>query len=160
LPLFNQLHHICIVVHDVERSVAFYESLGMGPWFDYPKGGRYLEFDVPNKAASDAMRYKCLNLENLQIQLCQPGPEDSPQRRFLDEKGEGVYHLGFEVPDRDAAEAQGRALGLKVVARGRREDKSGFCYFDTRDQAGVVLEVRKTASAYDSEPPARRRAAG
>ena len=45
LPLspFTKVHHICIVVHDVERSVAYYESLGMGPWFDYPKGGRYLE---------------------------------------------------------------------------------------------------------------------
>lgn len=159
MALFKKLHHICIVVRDLEKSVAYYESLGMGPWFDYPKGGRYLEFDVPNRAASDAMRYKCLNLENLQIQLCQPGSEDSPQRRFLDERGEGVYHLGFEVADRDVAEAEGRALGLQVVARGRREDNSGFCYFDTRDQAGVMLEVRKTAT-HGSESPAGKRAAG
>ena len=142
---FRQLHNICIVVRDLDRSLAWYEQLGMGPWTDYPKGGRYLEFDVPDKASSDAMRYKCLQLDNVEIQLCEPPPGNSPQRRFLDEHGEGVYHLGFEVPDRDAGEAQGRALGLPVVARGKREDGSGFAYFDTRDGAGVVLEIRRTA---------------
>jgi catechol 2,3-dioxygenase-like lactoylglutathione lyase family enzyme len=143
---FRELHHICIVVRDLERSVAWYESHGMGPWTDYPKGGRYVEFDVPNRDASDAMRYKVLDLANVQLQLCEPGAGDSPQRRFLDAHGEGVYHLGFEVPDRDAAERQGRALGLSVIARGKREDGSGFCYFDPRAGAGVVLEIRKTAA--------------
>lgn len=142
--IFQHLHHVCIVVHDLERAVAYYESVGIGPWFDYPKKGAYLEFEVPNKAASDAMRYKCCDLDNVQIQLCDPGELVSPQKRFLDERGEGVYHLGFEVPNRDDAEAQGRALGLSVVARGKRADGSGFCYFDTRDHAGIVLEVRKS----------------
>ena len=55
-PLFNVLHHVCIVVRDLERAVAYYERLGFGPWFDYPKGAPYVEFDVPNEAASNAMR--------------------------------------------------------------------------------------------------------
>jgi methylmalonyl-CoA/ethylmalonyl-CoA epimerase len=123
---FHLLHHICIVVHDLERAVAWYESHGMRPWFDYPKGGKYVEFEVPDPEGSNAMRYKCLDLDNVQLQLCQPPPGNSPQRRFLDTRGEGVYHLGFEVADRDAAEAQGRALGLPVLARGKRRDGSGF----------------------------------
>ncbi|HYD67316.1 VOC family protein [Azospirillum sp.] len=143
--IFNTLHHVCIVVHDLEKAVAAYEALGVGPWYDYPKAGPYVEFEVPNEAASKAMRYKCVDLANVQIQLCDPGPLDSPQRRFLDAFGEGVYHLGFEVPDRDAAEAEGRGLGLGVIARGRRADGSGFCYFDTRKDTGVVLEIRKSA---------------
>lgn len=142
---FRHLHHVCIVVHNLDKAVAYYEQLGIGPWFDYPKSGSYVEFEVPNRAASDAMRYKCVDLDNVQIQLCEPSPLDSPQRRFLDAHGEGVYHLGFEVADRDAAEAAARALGLGVTARGRRADGSGFAYFDTRAQAGVVLEIRKTA---------------
>lgn len=142
---FKTLHHVCIVVNDLDKAVAWYEKLGMGPWQEYPKGGKYVEFEVPNRAASDAMRYRCLQLDNVQIQLCQPPLADSPQRRFLDQHGEGVYHLGFEVPDRDGAEVQARALGLRVSARGRREDGSGFAYFDTREGAGVVLEIRKTA---------------
>lgn len=142
---FKQLHHICIVVHDIDKAVAYYESLGMCPWYDYPKGAPYVEFEVPNRQASDAMRYKCLDLDNVQIQLCQPPMIDSPQRRFLDSHGEGVYHLGFEAADVDAAEAEVRSRGVGVVARGRRADRSGFVYLDTRGGAGVTLEVRATA---------------
>ncbi|MFN9469951.1 VOC family protein [Acidovorax sp.] len=142
---FHHLHHVCIVVHDLDKAVAYYESLGMGPWFDYPKGQPYVAFDVPNKAASDAMRYKCLDLGNFQLQLCQPSLLDSPQRQFLDTRGEGVYHLGFEVKDCDEAEAHARQAGVLPTARGRRADRSGFTYFDTRAGAGVVLEVRRTA---------------
>lgn len=142
---FHHLHHVCIVVHDLDKAVAYYESLGMGPWFDYPKGQPYVAFEVPNPAASDSMRYKCLDLANFQLQLCQPSLLDSPQRRFLDTHGEGVYHLGFEVADCDEAEAHARQAGVLPTARGRRADRSGFTYFDTRAGAGVVLEVRRTA---------------
>ena len=47
IPLFRHLHHVCIVVHDLERAVAYYARLGVGPWFDYPKGDAYVEFEVP-----------------------------------------------------------------------------------------------------------------
>jgi catechol 2,3-dioxygenase-like lactoylglutathione lyase family enzyme len=142
---FHTLHHLCIVVHDLEKTVAYYETLGVGPWFDYPKSSPYVQFEVPNRAASDEMRYKCVDLDNVQIQICQPSRLDSPQRRFLDEHGEGVYHLGFEVPDCDAAEQQAGELGLAVTARGRRADGTGFTYFDTRRQAATVLEIRKSS---------------
>jgi hypothetical protein len=32
---FRQLHHICLVVHDIDAAVAYYEDLGIGPWQDY-----------------------------------------------------------------------------------------------------------------------------
>jgi catechol 2,3-dioxygenase-like lactoylglutathione lyase family enzyme len=152
--LFKDLHHVCIVVEDIEAVERAYEAAGIGPWYDYPKAGAYVEYDVPNTAASKATRYRCVDLGNIQLQLCQPSALDSPQRRFLDSVGEGVYHLGFEVPDRDAAEAEGRALGLGVISRGKRADGSGFCYFDTKDTLGVVLEVRKSPSEAHTAPRA------
>lgn len=134
-----------MVVHDLDAALAYYARLGIGPWYDYPKGSPYVTFDVPNREASGAMRYKCADLGNVQLQVCEPPKMDCPQRRFLDEHGEGVYHLGFEVPDLDRAEAVVRDAGVGVTASGRRADGSGFAYFDTRDGAGVTLEVRRTA---------------
>jgi methylmalonyl-CoA/ethylmalonyl-CoA epimerase len=147
IPLFQELHHICIVVRDLDKAVAYYERLQIGPWYDYPKGSKYVELDVPNPAGSAAMRYKCCDFKNFQLQLCQPSEHDTPQKRFLDTHGEGVYHFGFEVPNLAAAEAFGSELGLNVISRGRRIDESGFCYFDTQAEAGVVLEIRKTAES-------------
>jgi hypothetical protein len=43
--------------------------------------------------------------------------------------------LGGEPHDATRPPGEGRALGLSVIARGTRADKSGFCYFDTRTKA-------------------------
>jgi catechol 2,3-dioxygenase-like lactoylglutathione lyase family enzyme len=145
--IFDRLHHICIVVRDVEKVAAWYASIGVGPWRDYPPLSGYVELDVPDRAGFAGLVFKYADLGNVQLQLCRPGAEDSPQRRFLDAHGEGVFHLGFDVPDCDAAEAQGRAAGLDLLMRGRRADRSGFSYFDTAEQAGVVLEIRASAPA-------------
>ena len=141
---FRVLHHVCIVVRELERAVAYYEGIGIGGWYDYPKGSAYVTFEVPNADASHAMRYKCADLDNVQLQLCQPPEMECPQRRFLEAHGEGVYHLGFEVADLDGAEALAAARGTGTLARGRRGNGTGFAYFDTREGAGVVLEVRRT----------------
>ena len=67
-----------------------------------------------NSTAPDAddfmkLHYRFTNLGNVQLQLCAPPPGNTLQRQFLDEHGEGVFHLGFTVPDCDAAEEQARS---------------------------------------------------
>jgi methylmalonyl-CoA/ethylmalonyl-CoA epimerase len=138
---FGRLHHLCVVVHDIDRAQAFYESVGIGPWHDYPPLHEYTELDMPDPDGFRALKYRYAWIGEQQIQLCQPGPEPTPQRRFLDERGEGVFHVGFEVPDADAAEAH---VPARPLMRGRRANGSGFTYFDTADRAGVVLEIRQS----------------
>lgn len=142
---FRTLHHICIVVHDIDKSRAYYESIGIGPWQNYPPLTEFTHLDVPNLDAFRATRYLFVDLDNIQLQLCQPPEADCPQRRFLDTHGEGVFHIGFES-DIDTAAEQGRALGLGVLMRGQRPNGSGFLYFDTLNEAGLVLMTRKTAT--------------
>jgi methylmalonyl-CoA/ethylmalonyl-CoA epimerase len=141
---FRELHHICIVVRDIDASVAYYESIGIGPWQDYPPLTEYTRLAVPNPEAFHALKYKLANLGNVQLQLCQPPELDCAQRRFLDSRGEGVFHIGFES-DLGEAAAAAAGLGLGVLARGQRDDGSGFIYLDTADGAGVVLLARQTA---------------
>jgi methylmalonyl-CoA/ethylmalonyl-CoA epimerase len=145
---FQKLHHLCVAVGDIDRAVAFYESVGIGPWHDYPPLREYEELDVPDPDGFRALAYKYAWIGDVQLQLVQPGAGDTPQRRFLEEHGEGVFHVGFEVADANAAEAQAERMNLAPLMRGRRRDGSGFTYFDTAHQAGVILEIRQ------SPPPA------
>src|SRR3954447_24599576 len=103
---------------------------------------------MPDAGACGALMFRCGGGGEKRRQLCRPGPEPTPQRRFLDEHGEGVFHVGFEVPDADAAERQ---VAAEPLMRGRRENGSGFTYFDTAEQAGVVLEIRQSPPAADSK---------
>ena len=140
--IFDKLHHICLVVHDIDASQAFYESIGIGPWTAYPPLTEYEELEVPSRDGFMSLQYRVCDLPSVQLQLCQPNGDPSPQRIHLDAKGEGVFHIGFEVPDADVAEA---AAALPVKMRGRRANRSGFTYFDTEKGAGVYLLTRATS---------------
>lgn len=140
--IFNRLHHVCIVVRDITVTEAYYESVGVGPWLDYPPLADYTELEVPSKEGFVSMKYRYCNTENIQLQLCQPSP-GTPQADFLTAHGEGVFHLGFEVANANAAEAQAVDDGVDVWMRGRRTDGSGFTYFKT-PKAGVTLEIRQS----------------
>ena len=140
-PVFRKLHHVCIVVHDIDKTQAYYESIGIGPWIAYPPLAEYEDLDVPSRDGFMSMQYRVCNLPDVQWQLCQPDRNPSPQRQHLDAKGEGLFHLGFEVPDADAAET---ASGLPVLMKGRRANHTGFTYYDTAKAAGVTLLTRAT----------------
>jgi catechol 2,3-dioxygenase-like lactoylglutathione lyase family enzyme len=146
--LFQALHHICVVVPDLDAAVAYYTSIGVGPWTDFPSLEPYRhELQVPNADDFMRLKYRFANLGGVQLQLCEPPPGDTEQRRFLEQRGGGVFHLGFTVDDLDAAEAAANQHGMPTLMRGRLPDRSGFTYFDNRDQAGVVLELRQPRKA-------------
>ena len=144
MGIFDKLHHICIVVHDIDKTQAYYESIGVGPWEAYPPLAEYEDLQAPSREGFNAMQYRICNLPNIQLQLCQPSEHRSPQRIHLETKGEGVFHLGFEVSDADAAESEAGRAGLLVKMRGRRTNRTGFTYYDTADKAGVILLTRAT----------------
>ena len=59
-----------------------------------------IELDVEDVQAQRETIYMCADIDNVQIQLCQPGLRKTPKRIFLDTHGEGVFHLGFSVASR------------------------------------------------------------
>ena len=142
---FQTLHHLCIVVRDIESSRRNYEALGIGPWRDYPPLDSYTHLNVANRDAFMQLRYMMCDLENVQLQLCQPPELDCAQRRFLDEHGEGVFHISFET-DLEAAEQITADRGIGILASGRRDDGSGFTYFDTQASTGVTIAGRRTTN--------------
>jgi 4-hydroxyphenylpyruvate dioxygenase-like putative hemolysin len=142
--LFSKLHHLSVVVRNMDEAVKFYESIGIGPFEDYPPLIEYVKLNVQDQTGFFNLKFKIARVGDIQIQLCQPGEGKSPYKDFLEKKGEGVYHLGFVVDNIDDSEASLEKLGLRVLSSGRRVDGSGFSYFDTAGKAGVVLLVRQS----------------
>ena len=147
MSLFHSFHHVCIVVRDLDRAQAYYEGLGVGPWQNFPSLEPFRhDLQVPNTEDFLKLKYRFAVLGSTQLQLCEPSEGDTLQWHFLQEKGEGVFHLGFSVPDCDSGEQEGKATGLGILMHGRKPDGSGFTYFDTAPNgAGVILEIRAGA---------------
>ena len=141
---FTKPHHILIVVKDIEKTKGYYESIGIGPWVEYPPLVEYTKLNVMDEKGFFASHFIYTQIGNLQLQLVQPGEGKTIYKEFLEKKGEGVFHIGFEVNDIDATDKQLTDNGLNILASGRREDGSGFSYYDTRQHTGVTLLARQT----------------
>jgi methylmalonyl-CoA/ethylmalonyl-CoA epimerase len=148
---FSKLHHLSVVVRNMEEAIKFYESIGIGPFEDYPPLTEYKKLNVQDKTGFFNLKFKVAQVGDIQIQLCQPGEEKSIYKDFLEKKGEGVYHLGFVVDQVDDSEAELKKLGLRVLSSGRREDGSGFSYMDTAQKAGVTLLIRQSKGPKQKE---------
>lgn len=75
----------------------------------------------------------------LQLELIEPNEEPSTWRNYLNEKGEGIHHVAFQVKDSKEATANAEAAGLKLVQRGVYGDGGGeYNYFDAPDLKCVI----------------------
>ena len=139
---FSQLHHVTVVVKDIERAVKFYSSVGIGP-FVAPDNHVFPKKTLWGEPITFKLIIKEAQIGSAVLQLVQHVKGEGLYKEFVDNRGEGVQHLGFTVDDIDMAEKKAVKLGLKVSQRGRREDGSGYTYFDTEEPGGVVLEIRQ-----------------
>jgi methylmalonyl-CoA/ethylmalonyl-CoA epimerase len=53
LNIFHKLHHVCIVVRDIQKAMAYYESVGIGPWYSWGSFSEFTELDVEDLEAQN-----------------------------------------------------------------------------------------------------------
>jgi methylmalonyl-CoA/ethylmalonyl-CoA epimerase len=96
------------VVRDIERAMqGFLHSL-QAQWDNRI-------FDDPLQKVRVA--FLTTRPEDAQIELVQPAGEESPVYRFLQEKGGGLHHACYTVPDLEAQIAEMRSRGALLAKR-------------------------------------------
>ena len=75
----------------------------------------------------------------LQLELIQPNGEPSTWRNYLDEHGEGMHHIAFQVKDSAKQVANAEKAGMKLVQHGIYGDGSGeYNYLDAPELKCIV----------------------
>ena len=75
----------------------------------------------------------------MQLELIQPNDKPSTWRNFLNEHGEGIHHVAFQVKDSAKQVASAEAAGLKLVQHGVYGDGSGeYNYLDAPELKCIV----------------------
>lgn len=153
LAPFGRIAQVGIVVRDLDRSVATYtELLGLGDWKGYTYGPRGLkDMTYRGGAGTFSMRI-ALSGGDPVVELIEPVDGPSIYEEWLAAHGEGLHHVGVEVPSLAEAVERARAAGYEVLqsARGYGLDgDGGFAYLDTIDDVRIIVELL--------EFPARRR---
>lgn len=139
----HMLAQVGFIVKDVEESKRKWASfLGVDVPETQPSGDYAVtqtQFQgEPAPEASCLMAFFDVG-PNLQLELIQPNEKPSTWRNFLEEHGEGMHHVAFQVKDSKTCVANAEAAGLKLVQRGVYGDGSGeYNYLEAPDLKCIV----------------------
>ncbi len=128
--LVSDLHHVAIVVPDIEAARGLYEGhLGLGTG--------QVEFIADQK-----VHVLVLQAGSQRIELVQPASADSPVQRFL-ERGGGLHHLAWRVADIEQALAVLEARGVRLIDESPRAGAHGcrIAFLHPKATGGVLMEL-------------------
>ncbi len=133
---------IGLVVRDIEKTAKTYADVfGM---------------EVPNVIITDTeeishikfrgaptqarAKLAFFRMGDVSLELIEPVGEPSTWKEFLDEHGEGVHHIAFQIKGMDQVLAYLDGKGIPAVQRG---DYTGgrYAYVDSAPSLGVILEL-------------------
>jgi len=136
LPPVSQ---VGIVVNDIEKTAEYYSStFGIGPFsiVDVNMDGAILR----GNPVKTTIKAGFAQSGPIQIELIQPVEGDNIYTEFLQSKGEGLHHLGFQVDDMQSLLAGFAERGIQPVFQ-RDFGVMAFAYLDTDRVGGVMFEL-------------------
>src|SRR3989304_6660124 len=101
--MIKRIHHVSVVVRNLEEAVKLYEGLfGLRP-------------EKIETLPEQGMRVALLPVGGSEIEFVQPLDPSSGVARFLESRGEGLHHICLEVDDVDRGLAELGRRGVRPV---------------------------------------------
>ena len=141
--LFTKVHHVGVIVKDMDEAIKHYQSFGMGAF-------ELLELSP----AEGLFRGQSLvttpiismaSVGGTLIELLQPTDEPSLIKEFFENKGEGLHHIAFLADDLDQETDRMVKKGFEVVFS-QKFGEGGCAFFDTSKVGGMFIELFRPPS--------------
>jgi methylmalonyl-CoA/ethylmalonyl-CoA epimerase len=129
--LLTEIDHVAIAVSDLEAAIAYY------------RGTFGAEVAHREVVESDGVEEALLRVADSYIQLLTPTRDDSPVARFLQNRGEGLHHVGYRVDDCAAALDAVKAQGGRVIDEAPRPGSRGttVAFVHPKGAFGTLIEL-------------------
>ena len=125
-----KIDHIAIAVNDVEVYARVYQkALGIDK----------IEFET---VESEGVKVAIIPMENGRIELMQPTNDDSPIKKFLDKKGQGLHHMALETDDIDSEVERMEGCGIQFLGKVRPGSAgTKVTFIHPKSLEGVLAEL-------------------
>ena len=144
-PGMKFITQVAIVCRDLDATSKRWAAvLGVDPpQIRTTKPGHDVKVTVHGHPSSGRAKLAFLKLgPQVTLELIQPLGGDTSWQQFLDENGEGVQHIAFQVADVEKSVKAFSEAGMPVLHQGRYDDDSGsYTYIDSAKPLGVTLEL-------------------
>lgn len=129
--MVGKLDHIGIAVSNLDESIKFYRDiLGM-------------ELHGTETVAEQKVRVAFLPVGDTEVELLESTDAEGPIAKFIEAKGQGIQHLAFSVPDIEAALAELKAKGVRLIDEKPRYGAGGakIAFLHPKATNGVLIEL-------------------
>mgnify|MGYP001342635426 FL=1 len=125
-----KIDHIAIAVNDVEVSAKVYQqALGIDD----------VEFET---VELEGVKVAILPMENGRIELMQPTNDDSPIKKFLDKKGQGLHHIALETDNIEGEVERMEGCGVQFLGKVRPGSAgTKVTFIHPKSLEGVLAEL-------------------
>jgi methylmalonyl-CoA epimerase len=126
----GKIHHVALVVADIERSLAFWrDTLG-------------LPVDLVVHMEHDRSTIAFLPVGESKVELVQPTDDTTGVARFLASRGEGFHHVCFEVGNIAETLIRLELDGMELIDSAPRKGGEGpVAFLHPRSCHGVLVEL-------------------
>ena len=126
----TRLDHIGIAVKSIAESLKVYEAMG-------------LKSVGVEEVAEQKVRVAFLPIGETEIELLESTAPDGPVAKYIEKNGEGIQHLALRVDNLEAALAELKAQGVRLIDEKPRYGAGGakIAFVHPRSTGGVLLEL-------------------
>ena len=124
-----RVDHVAIAVKSLDEAIQNYQKLL-----------KIDHLDIEN-VANEKVRVAMLELDDTRIELMEPTAEDSPIKKFLTDRGEGIHHIAITADNIEKDVSRATEKGLKLLG-GLRAGSYGrkITFVHPKSLNGVLLE--------------------
>lgn len=78
-----------------------------------------------------------------EVELLEPTSEDSPVAKFIEKRGEGIHHIAFRVENIEAALAELKEKGIRLIDEVPRNGAGGakIAFLHPKSTHGILVEL-------------------
>jgi methylmalonyl-CoA epimerase len=130
-PGLTEIDHVAIAVRDLDAAIAYYADT-----FGAVVAHR-------ERVDSDGVEEALLKVADSYIQLLTPTRDDSPVAKFLENKGEGLHHVGYRVDSCADALQSVKDHGGQVIDHAPRPGSRGttVAFIHPKGAFGTLIEL-------------------
>jgi methylmalonyl-CoA/ethylmalonyl-CoA epimerase len=134
--VFGRIDHIGVAVADLEAAIALHaDTYGMA---------------VVHRetVAQQGVEAVLLDVGENHVELLRPLGDDTPVGKFLARRGPGLHHVAYQVADVEAALAQLRTAGVRLIDEAPRTGIRGsrVAFLHPSASGGVLTEIVQPAT--------------
>jgi methylmalonyl-CoA/ethylmalonyl-CoA epimerase len=126
----TRVDHIGIAVKSIAESLKVYEAMG-------------LKSVGIEEVAEQKVRVAFLPIGEAEIELLESTAPDGPVAKYIEKNGEGIQHLALRVDNLEAALAEMKEKGVRLIDEKPRYGAGGakIAFVHPRSTGGVLLEL-------------------